>query len=134
MAKDSQVKIEEGYIHITCEPGFEITRDAVLDQWKQVAAICKKTKLRKILVAADAPQRSMSVADAQMTGSFFEKEGISALSIAMCFTNYETDKLSDFFETVGYNRGIQIKFFNDRRTAIEWLTINKEEQAKPDEK
>src|SRR3989339_254781 len=130
MKSGYQFNVKHDHIQIVCDPDFEITKESVMEQWKRLAETCKKTNLRKVLVEACAPKRSMTVAGAQESGSFFEKEGISALSMAFCFTNYETDKLSDFFETVGYNRGIQIKFFNDRTKAIEWLGIDKSELPK----
>lgn len=129
MKSGYQLAIKRQYIHIVCDHDFEITKDAVFKQWNQIVAVCKKTGIRKILIEACAPKRMISIADAQQAGSFFEKEGISALNMALCFTDYKTDRLSDFFETVGYNRGIQIMFFNNRKKGMEWLDIDEPDQT-----
>ena len=118
------------YIHIVCDPDFEITKESVFTQWKQVIKVCKGSNIRKILIEACAPKRTISVIDAQQSASFFEKEGLSGLSMAMFFTDYVTDKLSEFFENVGFNRGIQIKFFNNRDKACEWLAIELKDEDK----
>ena len=121
---DLNVRIEFNgeYIELHHPAGFEIEPRTMSEYWALVADACKKHRCSVVLVEAENPRRRMGTMDA--FGSGIKASEISyTLSLALCFTGYEPDDLSDFFKTVARNRGVRVEFFSDRESALKWLGV-----------
>jgi hypothetical protein len=92
------------------------------EYWNMIGEGCAKYDCKLVLVEAEAPRRKMNTMD--VFGSGIKASEVAAtLRLALCFTGYKPDELSEFFKTVAYNRGVTAEFFSNRADALKWLGV-----------
>ena len=122
MGKGFAIEVRDDYIYVLHQPNFEMTRDTMVEIWAELAAVCKETDCNRVLVEAPAPARRMDTTAAFESGTRVSQIA-PGLKIAMHFTDYTTDELTEFFKTVARNRGTRVEFFADKESALEWLGV-----------
>jgi hypothetical protein len=122
---NEEVKIEFNgeFIEIRHPNGLKIAHDSTETYWTRISDACMKYKCSRVLVEAESPRREMGTMDAFGSGVRASEIAIT-LSLALCFSNYQPDDLSDFFKTVARNRGVRVEFFSNRKDALKWLGVS----------
>lgn len=119
-----QIEFCGDHLEVRHEKGFVITPRGMKDIWAEMSVHCREHRCGKVLVMADAPQRNVGVVDAFESG--VEASNVfPGLMVAIFFANYEPDETSELFVTAARNRGVRVKFFSDRATALRWLGVGK---------
>ena len=91
--------------------------------WAMLGDACADHNCSLVLVEAEAPERNMTTMDAFGSGIRAAEVAVT-LKLALCFSGYEPDELSEFFKTVAYNRGVRAEFFSNRADALKWLGVS----------
>ncbi len=96
-----------------------------LEIMKEVAKLCKKHNLDKVLIDAQDYVREGDTLDFYKFSTSLEKMGLRHTKIAV--VPNEKDKINrdtSFMETVAHNRGSQFRFFANKDEALAWLGID----------
>ncbi len=130
MPSDYILEVREDFIHVKLCDDFQINSQVMLKIWAEMSEVCKNHDCRHVLMEGKISERVMNTFGAFESGS--RVADISpGLNVAMCFYDYQTDDISEFFQTVAANRGTCIQFFTDIINAKKWLGIV--ESPKPSE-
>jgi hypothetical protein len=122
MKDNVQLEFNGEFIEVRHPKGFSIDALSMDQYWKMLADACTVHECSVVLVAADAPRREMGTMDAFGSGVRASEIAVT-LTLALCFSDYRPDDLSDFFKTVARNRGVRVKFFAERAEALRWLGV-----------
>lgn len=126
MKGDFSLEFRGDYIHIQHDKDFEISPESMNEFWTALGEACEQYKCPRVLAEGPAPKRRMDTIGAFESGIHASKVAVR-LSLALCFYDYKTDELSDFFKTVARNRGARVEFFTDRDEALRWLGVERKE-------
>ncbi|HSU25274.1 MAG TPA: hypothetical protein VLI65_04795 [Pyrinomonadaceae bacterium] len=122
MHGEPKVEFKGGYIHIRHGEDFEITPERTDDFWNFLAKICEEHDCSRVLAEGPTPKRRMDTVAAFQSG--VQAAGVRKdLWLAIYFHNYEPDELSELFERSARNRGIHVRFFDNRDRALNWLGV-----------
>ena len=128
MSQSLSISAGPSYIHVRLAPGFEITPASMDAQWTAVAAACQESNLYRVLVEGRIAARKMETIDALDSAAMAAKL-IPGMTCALCFYDYQTDELSQFFSDAAYNRGARVRFFTEQPAALQWLQANPAESS-----
>jgi len=117
---DTIVEFKGDHIHLINSLGFIIDEESATKTIKNIAKICKQHKCYRILLECESPEIILTISNVFQIGEYISYS-LPLSKIAFCFYNYKKDIVSDFFKTVTFNRGISIEFFQNKKTAINWL-------------
>lgn len=117
-----KVEFNGDFIEISHPKGVEIERQSMDEYWNTIGDACARYDCQLVLVEAEAPRRRMNTMDAFGSGIKASEVAIR-LRLALCFSDYKPDELSEFFKTVAYNRGVTAEFFSTRTDALKWLGV-----------
>ena len=134
MGTDFSISVEQGYIRVTTVPDYDITLEGLLAQYEAIGKACKEHGYNKVLVEGQRIVRRLSSMDVFRSGSAFADMHLYGLWIALCYPGYEPDEITQFFQTVAKNRGINFAFFHSTEDALQWLGIGDTDQGAPSDK
>jgi hypothetical protein len=120
MITNYTIEFRVDHIYVFHAEEFELSRELTDFMWSEIARACEKYHCYKVLIEAPAPNRDLDTAGAFESGARLS-EIAPRLSVAICFHGYKTDDLTEFFETVARNRGVNVGFFDDAAAALTWL-------------
>jgi hypothetical protein len=95
----------------------------------ELMEVCKKGSCVRVLLEAPSPRRKMDTTAAFESGTRLARVS-PGLRIAMLFYNYKTDELTEFFKTVAHNRGVRVEYFSEKKKALEWLRVEREQKTR----
>ncbi|MBC7899414.1 MAG: hypothetical protein H7070_05120 [Saprospiraceae bacterium] len=124
MSYPFSLEFHGNYIHVLHSSGLVLTPKAMEEIWASLAKVCEEYKCGNVLVEASKPERKLDTMAAFDSGIRLSniKPGIS---LALCFYDYESDEVSEFFKTVARNRGTRVEFFSNIEDAKKWLDVTK---------
>ena len=115
------VDLHDDHVHIVHHEPIILSPELGNVMWPELENACRQHDRRKVLVEATVEARNVDTTDVFDAGS-----AVAELSprpvIAFCFLGREPDELTEFFETVAKNRGVNVEFFTDRERAEKWLS------------
>ncbi len=114
-----QITVQENYLFIEYSEPYQLESFIALMQ--EVAEICRREKIGKILVDAHGMEGKISTIDRFKLGVAGADvfRGIAQVAIF-----YRKEELNWFAETVGINRGANVRVFGEPDEASKWLGIN----------
>jgi len=100
------------------------SRDSILSLLRDILAACAKEMVKKALIDIRAMKGQLEILEAYNLASkeLFAMRDRELLVRAAVVDLKENEQRYRFLETVAVNRGLIMRFFNDPREGIEWLT------------
>lgn len=123
-----EVKFEEreDYLYVSVRGPEEILSES-LKVWKDIAQQCKDKGYTTVLIAEDVDTQ-LSIMDLYTFAAELPEIGFIGIAIAHVNRRIDQHKNSLFAETVGINRGLNGKVFNNMDDAIKWLLQRKQDK------
>lgn len=75
----------------------------------------------RVLIEVVAPRMRMDIIEAFEVWKRASEKGIQRTQIAYVVAGRPISSLAKYMETFAENRGIRLRFFRDRQSALEWL-------------
>lgn len=75
----------------------------------------------RVLIEVVAPRAHLDIIEAFEAWKRASEKGIQRTQIAYVVTGRPISPLAKYMETFAENRGIRLRFFGDRQSALEWL-------------
>jgi hypothetical protein len=105
------------YVFVTGEQdSYEISKQ----YWQEIAAECKKSDCKKVLIEEDITE-NVSMAEMYQFASEIPQLGFFGIRVAFVDRQSQQHQLNQFGETVATNRGLFSRVFNDAGEAEKWL-------------
>jgi hypothetical protein len=120
MSTDFTLKFCATYVHLELAPNYEINAESNARQWPALTAFCAEYQCFKVLSTGKNPRRNLGTMDAYKSGVLLTTPKLP-LKIACVWEDYVTDDLTQFFENVSANRGVEVQFFQEVEAARFWL-------------
>lgn len=108
------------YLHVSVRgenDSYEISKQ----YWQEIAAECKKTDCKKVLIEEDIAE-NLTMSDTYRLASEIPQFGFFGIRIAFVDLRDEQKQLNQFGETVASNRGLLVRVFNNADDAEKWLS------------
>ncbi len=119
MAIDICVLEDQGILQVTYSLG-DVTEGDLISQRKVVAEAVSRSALRKVLVDASALARLPSLwTTAEHNAAVSQDKALRLAKFAVVVRSLGSDE--QFLETSGRNRGVWMKCFTSRESALSWL-------------
>ncbi len=96
---------------------YEITQQ----YWAEVTARCRQANVKRLFIEERLKRQIPTVADTYQAAAERHEMGLTGVKIAFYDADPEQYDQNLFGELVARNRGINVKVFNDRDEALEWL-------------
>ena len=117
---DYKISIQPGYVLIERPLGYEVVLSEQAAMLKEVSTFCKEAGCTKVLVLGPKTKVSLTVADIYGFGIEAAK---LRLQVAVVESHDASKGDVSFLETVMWNRGSSIRFFDTEQEAKDWLAI-----------
>lgn len=108
------------YVYVT---GLHDSYEISIAYWREVAAECKKSNYKKVLIEEDIPEL-VAMGDMYRIASEIPLLGFAGVRLAFVDRYSEQQKDNEFGELVATNRGIYGRIFNNIKEAKKWLLID----------
>ena len=118
MAFKIKVNTEEGYILV--EHYGETDLDENIQVGEKALQVAINNQIMNILVDVTGITSEASIIDL-FTSTKHHAETAKTKPLTAIYGRQDQKRELDFIETVGTNRGMPIKVFTDRTTALKWL-------------
>ena len=115
---DYQISLQSGYVLVERSPGYRVALDKMPAFLREISAFCDETRCRKVLILGSQTNVDLSIVDLFDLG---EQIAESRLQIAIVESHDASDEDEYFLETVVFNRGGPLQFFETEESAKEWL-------------
>ena len=109
-----------GHVHIVHHEPIVINPELGDRMWPEIEKACRQHACNKVLVEATVEARNVDTIDVFEAGTTVADLSPRPI-LAFCFHGREPDELTEFFETVARNRGVNVEFFTDCDSAKRWL-------------
>lgn len=114
------IKETEWGLEIVLKDGVIIENDSIIPAIRFIMKECKRNNWNKVVVDASKAIRHVSIFKLFEVAETIQKE-IIRLKIAFIPPKLADAEQSNAMETFSYNRGVQLRYFHDMDTALEWL-------------
>ena len=105
------------YAYVTGEEdSYEISKQF----WLEIAAECKKSDVKKVLIEEDIIE-NVSMSDMYRFASEIPQLGFTGIRVAFVDVQLDQQDLNKFGETVATNRGLLSRVFTNAAEAEKWL-------------
>jgi hypothetical protein len=108
-------------LHAVLKNGVVIDDTNIIQTMEYIITSCKETGKTKILIDASTIIRKASVLKMLEVAELPHKLGCQGIKIAFFAPGLADAENSKFMENAGYNRGLLVRYFHDKATAMEWL-------------
>ena len=112
------IKETEWGLEIVLKEGVIIDDNSIIPTIKFIIEECLKTNKNKVVVDASKVIRRASIFKLLEVAEAFQYERIKIAFIPPKLADAEQSKA---LETFSFNRGVQLRYFPDMDTALEWL-------------
>jgi len=117
---DQKMSIQPGYVRVERSMDYEVVSHEQPAQLMEMAAFCKMANRRKVLILGSKTKVSLGELDIYDLGKEIAKLN---LKIAVAELHDASKEDVKFLETVVWNRGGPIKFFDSEMEAKYWLGL-----------
>jgi hypothetical protein len=105
------------------EDGAVLDDESIRTKTKSLLDRLRKNNKKRILIDATNNISYKSVMNLYYEAEQFQKIGGFGFRVAVIAPHrFNTDN-TNFFETLGYNRGFTVKYFKDNDEALKWLLL-----------
>jgi hypothetical protein len=115
---DYQMSYQSGYVLVERLPGHKVILSDMPAFLREISAFCDAAGCRKVLLRGPRTTVDLSTLDLYDLG---EQIAGSRLQIAVVETHDASDEDEAFLETVVFNRGGPLQFFDAEEDARNWL-------------
>lgn len=117
---DYQMSYQSGYVLVERSPGYKVVLSDMPAFLREISAFCDESGCRKVLILGPSTTVDLSTLDLYDLG---EQIARSRLQIAVVETHDASSEDEAFLETVVFNRGGPLQFFETEDDARDWLDI-----------
>ena len=117
---DYKMSCEAGFLSVERPRDYEVIPEEQPAMLAEIRAACEEAGLRKVLLTGSKTKVSLSVLDLYELGQQIAKLG---LKIAVVESHDAGATNVGFLETVAFNRGGSLEFFDNETDAKNWLGI-----------
>ena len=126
MGMEFEVTFRDDHVHVQLNAASRIEDpDLPKDYWGMLRKLCDEYDCRKILVEGVAPSGEMDPAEVIEAGK--RAATVPNLWLAFNLKNHTPNEQSELYEAVAASKGVRVKFFSDRESALNWLRQNSPE-------
>ena len=120
---DSNYKMsaQPGYVLVERSPDFEVDLDGQREILADMSDFCEAADCRKVLIVGPKTTVKLSLLDIYELGEEIAK---LHLQIAVAESHDASSDDEEFLETVVFNRGGPIQFFESENEARDWLRVS----------
>ena len=115
---DIKISCQSDYVLVERPDSYEVNPKNHFAELEKIQAFCNKVKCQKVLMVGSQTKIRLSTMDIFNIGQEITRMG---LKIAVVESHDESIDNTEFLETVAYNRGGAIQFFNSILKAEHWL-------------
>lgn len=122
MAARITIEDDRGYLHVRASA--EVVDGAFLNRLIDDVARCVMPRPEPfvlVLVEVVAPKLKIDIIEALEIWKRASEKGIHRTQIAYVVTGRPISLVAKYMEVFAQNRGIRLRFFPDRTSALEWL-------------
>lgn len=116
------VDFRDDHVHVQLGDGLKVSSEQREVVWGRIAEICEKNGTRRVLVEGRAPEGVFDTSVVIDAG--LKTATVPRLWMAFCFEGFVPDELSELYETVAASKGIRVRHFSSRESALQWLRNN----------
>ena len=110
----------QGVLEVTYSPE-DVTREDLAYQRRQVADAISRSSLKRVLIdAAEIKQFPSAAMIVDHNSAISSNSTLMQVKFAVVCNSLGEDE--KFLETTGFNRGLQIKCFTSKESAMNWLS------------
>jgi hypothetical protein len=118
---DYKVSSQPGFVLVERPYDYEVVLDEQPATLAKISALCDETGCRKILILGPKTKVKLSVMDIYDLGEEIAK---MHLQVAIAESHDASKDDEDFLETVVFNRGGPLQFFETEKEAKSWLGVS----------
>ena len=118
---DYKISSQPGFVLVERPYDYEVVLDEQPATLTKISALCDETGCRKVLILGPKTKVNLSVLDIYDLGEVIAK---SHLQIAIAESHDASKDDEDFLETVVFNRGGPLQFFDTEKEAKSWLGVS----------
>ncbi len=118
---EQTISIQPGYLLVERPHGYKVVLSEQPAEFMKISAACREAGCRKVLILGQKTRVSLSTLDIYELGEKITKMGLQTAIVE------SHDASSDdvgFLETVVFNRGGTIQFFDNEQDAKNWLEVS----------
>lgn len=133
MATKIAIEEREGYLQVRASTG--VVDGAFLTCLIDDVASCVRPRPEPyvlVLVEVESPRLKVDIIEALEIWKRASEQGIHRTQIAYVVTGRKISQLAKYMELFAQNRGIRLRFFEDRRSALEWLAPVDDDRLRAD--
>lgn len=121
MATGYHIRIAGDHLWVELAPGFRAEGPLLIEKWAEIQARCVEHRLRRILVEGVPAERSFGFAHIGSLDEAFQIMHFTGYAIAFVMPGFRRDLLSHCFETAFTRAANQVRYFDQRDAALDWL-------------
>ncbi|MFZ5552570.1 MAG: hypothetical protein ACOZCO_05610 [Bacteroidota bacterium] len=120
--KEYEFTVHEQFIEVDFKQEFISAPPAMYTILGEMLKYCHSTNKHKLLINAVNVVRNSSSLDQYKAAEMAQEKKALGFRIAVIAPQYTGNSDTKFIENVMINRGIFVKYCNDRDSAVKWLT------------
>ena len=117
---DYKISMKPSYVLVERPPGYEVVLSDQAAMLTEVSTICEAAGCKKVLILGRETKVKLTVADIHLFGTEAAK---LRLQVAVVESHDASNADVRFLETVMWNRGGSIQFFDAEKEAKDWLEV-----------
>ncbi len=118
---DLRISIQPGFVLVERPDNYEVVLGEQPAALMELSALCKEAGCQKVLILGPNTKVSLSLLDIYELG---EEIADSHLHIAIAESHDASRDDEAFLETVVFNRGGPLQFFDSEKEAKSWLGVS----------
>ncbi len=118
---EQTISIQPGYLRVERPQRYKVVLSEQPAELMKISASCREAGCRKVLIVGPRTRVSLSTLDIYQLGEKITKMG---LQIAIVESHDAPGDDVGFLETVVFNRGGTIQFFDNEQDAKNWLEVS----------
>jgi hypothetical protein len=120
-ARPYTMTVEKWGVRVVNAPGFALTPKSMMPKWQIMIDKCLETRKKRLLIETPGLRLELNVNHLYELIDFMIAKGFQGGKIAFVMPGWEATPESDLLQTIGFNRGIYSRIFEDSDSAIAWL-------------
>lgn len=120
---DYSISIQGDYLLMDRDEGYEVVLSEMPAMMMRVATACKEAGVQKVLVRGPSTRVKLATMDILQLGKAIAKFN---LRIAVVESHDAGADNEEFLESVAFNRGGSIQFFETEAAAKDWLGVTQQ--------
>jgi hypothetical protein len=122
MADRPDIEFRGDHIHVQLAPGYRFDPQSSADIWAELKRLCEEHRTSRVFVEGHLPVGERTTSEVIAAGQ--RTAAIPHLWLAFHVENFSPTDRSELFEVIAASKGVRVKYFSDRETALVWLRHN----------